>query len=115
VVYQPFFFPFQCFPTRGVKRNLFCHISDTRVWYLKGQTWLTLRTATGIIDHDAYDKNEQKSCFLRKQKVFREITRKCQISKLSADGTKPNIRKLFPATGCHFPFFVYEIILCDIL
>ena len=36
--------------------------------YLKGQLWLTVKAATGTVDHGAYDKNEQ--VFLRKTEGF---------------------------------------------
>ena len=32
-------------------KSEFCSISEWRVRYLKGQTWLTLKAATGIFDH----------------------------------------------------------------
>ena len=42
---------FQFFSTRGVNRNFQCSFSEWRVRYLKGQKWLMLKAATGIIDH----------------------------------------------------------------
>ena len=43
-------------------------MSDSRVRYLKGHLWLTVKAATGTVDHGAYDKNEQ--VFLRKTEGF---------------------------------------------
>ena len=34
-------------------------MSDSRVRYLKGHLWLTVKAATGTVDPGAYDKNEQ--------------------------------------------------------
>ena len=49
--FNAFFFLFQFFSTRGVNRNFQCCFSEWRVRYLKGQKWLMLKSATGIIDH----------------------------------------------------------------
>ena len=45
-----FCFRFLFFSTRGVNSE-FWSISEWRVRYLKGQTWSTLKAATGITDH----------------------------------------------------------------
>ena len=44
-------------------------MSDSRVRYLKGHLWLTVKAATGTVDHGAYDKNETQ-VFLSKTKGF---------------------------------------------
>ena len=73
--------------TRGLNRNFQFSISECRVRYLKRQTWLTLKAATGIINHGVktgisvelrakalvFKKNRRSSAL--------EIARKCQTSK----------------------------------
>ena len=49
--FNAFCFLFQFSSTRGVNRNCQCSFSEWRVRYLKGQIWLMLKAATGIIDH----------------------------------------------------------------
>ena len=49
--FNAFCFVFQFFSTRGVNRNFQCSFLEWRVRYLKGQKWLMLKAATGIIDH----------------------------------------------------------------
>ena len=106
---------------------------------MKGQTWLMLKAATGIFDHGVTTRisveQQAKALVFKKNRRSSplEIAWKCQISKVNCSmnvscmhavsvhrkqfhpkGTEPNILKLFPAIGSHFPLFVYEIILCDI-
>ena len=126
----------------GVNWNFALSQNGAGMWYLKRQTWLTLKAATGIIDHGVKTRIavEQRAKALVFKKNRRssslEIAQKCQISKSAVawiyhacmqwaciannnftrpKGTEPSIWKLFPATGSHFPWFVYEIILCDIM
>ena len=49
-----FFFNFS--PREGVNRNFPWSFSEWRVRYLKGQKWLMLKAATGIIDHGVRTK-----------------------------------------------------------
>ena len=56
------FVSFSTLPTRGVNRNL---ILDSRVRYLKGQAQLTLKAATGITDHGAYDRKFRQTASKR--------------------------------------------------
>ena len=122
-------------------KSEFWSISEWRVRYLKGQIWLTLKAAMRIFDHGVRTRIsvEQRAKALVFKKNRRssplEIAWEYQISKvncsmnmscmhacseralqtiISPKGTEPNIWKLSPATGSHFPLFVYEIILCDI-
>ena len=57
--------------------------------YLKGQTWLTLKAATGNLDHDVKTRisveQREKALVLKKNRRSSplEIERKCQISKVN--------------------------------
>ena len=72
---------------RRVNRNFQFSISEWRVRYLKGQRRLTLKAATGIIDHGVKTgipvEQRAKALAFKKSRRFSalEIARKCQISK----------------------------------
>ena len=83
-----FCFLFGFFSTRGVNSE-FWSISEWRVRYLKGQSWLTLKAAMGIFDHGLRTRIsvEQRAKALVFKKNRRssplEIARKYQISKVN--------------------------------
>ena len=71
----------------GVNWNFALSQNGAGMWYLKRQTWLTLKAATGIIDHGVKTRIavEQRAKALVFKKNRRssslEIAQKCQISK----------------------------------
>ena len=79
-----FCFLFVIFPHTRCKSEL-GSISEWHVWYLKGQTWWTLKAATGISDHGVKTRIsvEQRAKALVFKKNRRssplEIAWKCQI------------------------------------
>ena len=72
---------------RSVNRNFQFSISEWHVQYLKGETWLMLKAATGIIDHGVKKgipvKQRAKALVFKKNRRFSalETARKCQFSK----------------------------------
>jgi len=121
-----------------------CSISYSRVQYLKGHTWLTLKAATSLrhyrllcIWQEFLSNSKWKSFFflffLKENRRFshREVVRKCQMSKSSvswrwymqwAGIVNYSFVQRVPnqiLARCFPPvevisFFIYETILCDI-